>query len=514
MIKEQNESEGTWMTTWFASQTYYDGTFAEERFEKQTIRMIVHPHACGCKIRLKFSNLYGSEPAVFCAVNAAISTKGGETMPGTSRPVTLNDQSTFNIPAGEEVLSDPVDLEINEDVDVAISIYISEVTRSSTWHFSPSHSTYIAEGNHACDHSAEFFRKKIHSYYWLSGMEVLIHSEHFRVIVALGDSITEGSTSTPDANQSWPDLFFARLRRHIPAYPISVLNAGIVGNQVLRNGLEARFPIGGESVLSRLDRDVSSHSGTTDVIFLGGINDIGLGNATADQLIDGMRELVVQLHAKEVRIYAGTIPPFGGASTYSNEKELVRQEVNRWIRTNEVFDGILDFEAALADPQQPEQLLPAYDFGDHLHPSDAGFQALAECIPISLFIKKTTKLNKKEMCSMKTIEQKNIETVTAFIENLDNQSILEKTDQFFAAQITEAFTDRQFTVDEILAQGEKVVARIFMTGVHAGHFAGNAPTDKTVKVTQFREFHVINGQIAEHRGWFDTATLLPQIQAK
>lgn len=114
---------------------------------------------------------------------------------------------------------------------------------------------------------------------------------------------------------------------------------------------------------------------------------------------------------------------------------------------------------------------------------------------------------------MKTMEQKNVEAVTAFIEDITNQSILEKTDQFFAPQIAEAFTGRRFTVDEILAQGEKVIARIFMTAVHAGHFAGNAPTGKTLRATQFREFRVIDGSIAEHRGWFDTATLLPQIQA-
>lgn len=115
---------------------------------------------------------------------------------------------------------------------------------------------------------------------------------------------------------------------------------------------------------------------------------------------------------------------------------------------------------------------------------------------------------------MKTMEQKNVAAVTAFIEDIANQSVLEKTDQFFASQIVKAFTDRRFTVDEILAQGEKAIARIFMTAVHAGHFAGNAPTGKTVKATQFREFRVVDGNIVEHRGWFDTATLLPQIQAQ
>lgn len=387
IMNEHKYSDGHWMGSWFASQTYFDGNFAEERFEDQTIRMIIHPHAFGSKIRLKFSNLYGSEPAVFGTVTAALAAKDGETVPGTSRQVALNGQFSIVIPAGEEVYSDPVDLQVNEHVDVAVSVYVPESTRTSTWHFSPPRSTYVAEGNHADDSSADFFRKKIHSYYWLSGMEVLTQGEPLRVIVALGDSITEGSTSTPDANHRWPDIFFERLRREHPSYPISVLNAGIVGNQILKKGPAVGLPIGGESVLSRLDRDLFSHSGVTDVIFLEGINDIGLGNATANQIIDGMRVLAAKVHENGLRIFAATLPPFGGAPYYSNEKELIRQEVNRWILTNEVFDGIIDFNTALADPEHPEQLLPVYDFGDHLHPCDAGFKALADCIPLSLFIK-------------------------------------------------------------------------------------------------------------------------------
>ncbi|WP_411553714.1 SGNH/GDSL hydrolase family protein [Paenibacillus lautus] len=387
IINQYKFSDGQWMGSWFASQTYFDGNFAEERFEDQTIRMIIHPHAFGSKIRLKFSNLYGSEPTVFGTVTAALAAKDGETVLGTSRQVALNGQFSIVIPAGEEVYSDPVDLQVNEHVDVAVSVYVPESTRTSTWHFSPPSSTYVAEGNHTDDSSADFFRKKIHSYYWLSGMEVLTQGEPLRVIVALGDSITEGSTSTPDANHRWPDIFFERLRREHPAHPISVLNAGIVGNQILKKGPAVGLPIGGESVLSRLDRDLFSHSGVTDVIFLEGINDIGLGNATASQIIDGMRKLAAQVHENGLRIFAATLPPFGGAPYYSNEKELIRQEVNRWILTNEVFDSIIDFNTALADPEHPEQLLPVYDFGDHLHPCDAGFKALADCIPLSLFIK-------------------------------------------------------------------------------------------------------------------------------
>ncbi|MFC9706619.1 SGNH/GDSL hydrolase family protein [Paenibacillus sp. NPDC056933] len=383
-MNEHKYSDSHWVGSWFASQTYFDGNFAEERFEDQTIRMIIHPHAFGSKIRLKFSNLYGSEPAVFGTVTAALAAKDKGIVPGTGRQVTLNGQFNIAIPAGEEIYTDPVDLQLNEHVDVAVSVYVPKSTRTSTWHFSPPRSTYVAEGNHAEDSNADFFRNNLHSYYWLSGMEVLTQDEHFRVIVALGDSITEGSTSTSDANHRWPDIFFERLRREHPSQSISVLNAGIVGNQILKNGPEIGMPIGGESVLSRLDRDLFLHSGVTDVIFLEGINDIGLGNATANQLIAGLKGVATRVHEKGLRIFAGTLPPFGGAPYYSNEKELIRQEVNRWILTNEVFDGIIDFNTALADPEHPEQLLPVYDFGDHLHPCDAGFKALADCIPLSL----------------------------------------------------------------------------------------------------------------------------------
>jgi lysophospholipase L1-like esterase len=385
---KQKPTDGNWIGSWYASQTFYDEKFAKKQFENQTIRMIVHPHAFGSKIRLKFSNLYGIEPVTFGKVTTALARKDGQTVSGTNRHVTLNGQLNISIPAGKEIYTDPIDLPLNEQSDVAISVYILKSAQTSTWHFSPPQSTYVSEGDHTDDTNADSFRMKIHSYYWLSGMDVLIKNQQSRVIVALGDSITEGSTSSQNANQRWPDLFWERLNRENFSHSISVINAGNVGNQILKSGHEVGIPLGGESLLSRLDRDVFSHSGVTDVILLGGINDIGLGNSTAEHIIAGLKEIAAKVHGEGLRIFVGTLLPFGGAPTYSDEKELIRQEVNGWIQTNEVFDGIIDFNSALADPQNPKQLLPSYDFGDHLHPSDAGFIALANCIPLSLFINK------------------------------------------------------------------------------------------------------------------------------
>jgi lysophospholipase L1-like esterase len=387
ITNEQNDSDGNWIGSWYASQTFYDEKFAKDRFEDQTIRMIIHPHAFGSKIRLKFSNLYGTDPVILGKVVAALAMNDGQTVYGTNRHVTMNGQFTIVIPAGKEIYTDPIDIQVTEQSDIAISIYIPESTQTSTWHFSPAQLSYVSEGNHTDDSSADSFRTKIHSCYWLSGIEVLTQSQPYRVIVALGDSITEGSTSTQGANHRWPDLFWGRLNQK--NFSISVLNAGNVGNQILKSGLEVGMPLGGENLLSRLERDVFSHAGVTDVILLEGINDIVLGNSAADQIIAGLKEVAARVHGKGLRIFAGTLAPFGGIPTYSDQKESVRQQVNEWIQTNEVFDGVIDFNSVLADPQNPKQLLPIYDFGDHLHPSDAGFKALANCIPLSLFIDKT-----------------------------------------------------------------------------------------------------------------------------
>jgi lysophospholipase L1-like esterase len=379
------ESGNRWLGSWFASQTYYDARFAIDTFDNQTIRMIVHPHSAGSTIRLKLSNLYGSEQVLFGSVNVALSIKDGHTVPGSNRHVTIDGKATIIIPAGQEIYTDPVDLNVSGTVDVAISIYVPKPTKTSTWHFSPPQSTYIADGDHASDSSADFFKQKTHSCYWISGMEVLSQEWDSRVIVALGDSITEGSTSTSNANHRWPDFFYDRLVQEWSDRGISVLNSGIVGNQILKSGPDVGLPVAGEHVLSRLDRDVFSHPGITDMIFFEGINDIGSGDATADQIVAGMTEVAIVAKRKGVRIYIGTLTPFGKAEYYSEEKERVRREVNQWIRTQHVFDGMLDFDKALANPEAPNELLPAYDFGDHLHLSDEGYKALADSIPLSLF---------------------------------------------------------------------------------------------------------------------------------
>jgi lysophospholipase L1-like esterase len=224
------------------------------------------------------------------------------------------------------------------------------------------------------------------SWYWLAGVDVTAPKET-RAVVAFGDSITDGARSTVDANRSWPSVLAQRLfARHGHPPRLAVLNAGISGNRILHDVM-------GSNALARFDRDALLQSGVEDVIVLEGINDIGFSSipggadqaVTADDLIAGLRQLVEFAHVRGIRVFGATLLPFEGAPYFSPEGETKRQAVNSWIRTGGAFDGVIDFDAAVRDPNHPTKVLPAYDSGDHLHPSDAGYQAMANAVDLSLF---------------------------------------------------------------------------------------------------------------------------------
>ncbi|MGG3622141.1 SGNH/GDSL hydrolase family protein [Bacillus gobiensis] len=384
-----------WIGSWHASQTKFDTrffglTFPQVSFENQTLRMVVHPHASGSKLRLKFSNRYGVKPVTVGKITVARHIQDGKIVTQTDVDVNFQGGPSVTIPVGEEVYSDPVSFKVDAKSDLAVSIYLPSYTKISTWHLTTAQSTYVADGNQTKVSDAIHFKKKIDSYYWLTSLDVMTEKKNSRVIVALGDSITEGFTSPLNANHRWTDFFWDRVHQEYPDLNLSILNAGISGNQILKDEADVKDEAGvglanaGEKALTRLHWDVFSQTGVKDVIFLEGINDI-FENADADQIIAGMKEVATKAHYRNLRIFIGTIVPFGNTDYYSEEKEHVRQDVNKWIRSNEIFDGVIDFDQALADPQIPNQILPEYDSGDHLHPNNEGYKALAYAVPLSFF---------------------------------------------------------------------------------------------------------------------------------
>ncbi|MGP4078806.1 SGNH/GDSL hydrolase family protein [Pseudalkalibacillus sp. R45] len=377
----------SWKGAWAASpQPPYENGISQEGFENQTVRMIIHPHASGEEVRLRFSNVFGSEALIFGNVSIALSENDAVTVPGSNAHVTFSGERSITIPPGAEVISDPLDFEVKDDQNLAVSVYIPEASGPTTWHNLSRQTSYISEsGDYTEAEEGAAFTDTDVSWFWLSGVDVLTKKNDGRVIVTLGDSITDGHSSTIDANLRWPDVLDDRLDEKYHNKNHSVLNAGISGNKILRDS-----PVYGVNALARLNRDVLSQTRATDVILLEGINDIGHVPHTLDseKIIAGMEQIAAQAHAKGLRIYAGTLLPFRDTTIknyFTEEGEIVRQEVNEWIRTSGVFDGVIDFDMVMQDPENPQKLRPEYDAGDHLHPNDAGYQAMADAIDLALF---------------------------------------------------------------------------------------------------------------------------------
>jgi lysophospholipase L1-like esterase len=382
-----------WVGTWSASPAppRSSGGISLDGFADQTVRMVVRTNVGGSQLRVRLSNAFGAQPVTFEAATVGLQEEGARLVAGSAVLLTFAGQPSVTVRAGADAYSDPVPLAIRPQQDVTVSLHVAEPTGAVTWHSGANATTWVADGNHASDEAADAFATTFTSWFWLSGIDVA-NARVVRTVVALGDSITDGSRSTLDANNRYPDFLARRLLAAAPpGRQVSVLNNGIGGNRILNDG-----PVGLESVgvkaVARFDRDVVAQTGVTDVILLEGINDIGFSaslapdqDVSAAEIIEGMQNLIARAHAKGLRIYGGTLLPFQGAFYYTEAGEAKRQAVNQWIRTGGEFDAVIDFDAALRDPENPLRFRAEYDSGDHLHPGDAGYQAMAEAIDLSLF---------------------------------------------------------------------------------------------------------------------------------
>jgi len=382
-----------WIATWSASpQPLWGGDFilptnAPFHLWNQTLRQVARVSIGGGRVRVVLSNKYGSRPLLIGAAHLALSGGESEIVPGSGGALTFSGERALVIPAGAEVVSDPVDLAVEPLQPLAVSLFLPRPTAPDTFHWDGLQTAYIGAGNQV-DKPAIESQDTTNTRMFLSGI-LVEGAGGVRAVATFGDSITDGNASSPNANRRWPDFLAERLAKE----NIAVVNAGISGARLLRSLM-------GENALARFERDVLGQPGVKTVIVLMGINDIGWpGSAlapdekvpSADQLIAAYRQLIARAHIRGVRIVGATLTPFEGALAgtptagyYSAEKEKVRQAVNRWIRRSGEFDAVIDFDAVTRDPKHPARFLPAYDSGDHLHPGDKGYQAMAESIDLRL----------------------------------------------------------------------------------------------------------------------------------
>ena len=370
-------------------------------FADQTLRQIVHTSVAGRSPRVHFSNVYGTQPLVIGEARLARHAGGSAITPATDRRLTFGGRASTTIAPGRSAVSDPVPVAVPATSDWVVSTYLPRRTVAATLHSSAYQTNYLAAGN-VTRSAALPAATTTTSWYFLSDLSVTV-SPRGSSVVAFGDSITDGAITTVDANRRWPDRLAARLQAEPALRTVGVLNKGIGGNRLLHDGntlpdtdFAGIGPIFGDSALSRFDRDVLRAPGARHVIVLLGINDIGQPGSTSppseavtvEQLIAAHRRLIARAHARGLRIYGGTLTPFADTTIpgyYTPEREAQRQALNRWIRTGNAYDAVIDFDRAVRDPAAPARILPAYDSGDHLHPNDAGMQAMADAIPLRLF---------------------------------------------------------------------------------------------------------------------------------
>ena len=352
----------------------------------QTLRQVVHTTIAGSRVRIALSNAFGTAPLTIGAAHIALRDKQSTIAAASDRALMFSGRPTITIPSGALVYSDPVDLNVPAFADVAIDLYVpGETNRPSpvTMHAGAMQTSYVSEtGNHAGGVNLPVVATTP-SWFLLSRVEVIAPATT-SAIVTFGDSITDGARSTPDTNRRWPDVLARRLAA-AGAAKMAVLNAGIGGNRVLSEGAFNA----GINALARFGRDVLDQTGVTHVIVMEGINDIGQARQnptpTAQDLIAGHRQLIERAHTRGLKIYGATLTPFDGAAYFTQEGEAKRQALNEWIRTSKAYDGVIDFDQVTRDPAAPSKFLPKYDSGDHLHPSDAGYEAMGNAIDLGLF---------------------------------------------------------------------------------------------------------------------------------
>ena len=382
MAPEATHAEpGGWTAAWATavqqpSPDVWYPTWAEHGFADQSVRQVLRVTAGGPRLRIRLSNAYGSTPLRLTAASVAKAGAGAAVQAHTLRRLTFARSASVSIPTGGRVASDPVQLPVKAGERLTVTLYFHDVTGPATYHNLAQTTAYRATGDHTRDPDAAAYTETNNSWFYVSGVDV--RGGGATAVATFGDSITDGYGATLDADDRYPDALARRLDGQRP-----VLNLGIAGNRLLNDSACL-----GQRGLDRIRWDALDQPHIETIIVLEGINDILLGmqdptpcttpavKVNASDLIAGYRQLIHTAHERHVKVIGGTLLP----ANLSNGAEQTRDAVNAWIRTSCEFDAIIDFEHAVADPTNPDRILPAYDSGDHLHPNPAGYHAMADAI--------------------------------------------------------------------------------------------------------------------------------------
>ncbi|KAH7099634.1 SGNH hydrolase-type esterase domain-containing protein [Auriculariales sp. MPI-PUGE-AT-0066] len=393
---------GHWVDTWVSMpQLTEPGNLAPapfNRFVNSTIRQTLHLSIGGSQLRVRISNAFGTVPLPISAVTIALpanNTSGISAIkPETLKTVTFSGQSSFVLPNAALLVSDPIDFTVKPQTIISVSIYLAVGQASDyiTSHPGSRTTSFWANGDSTSAEDlliTDAATQSAAHWYFLSAVEVWAPITS-RGLAVVGDSITDGRGSDPNANNRWPDLLLARMQKNALTSSISVLNQAAGGNRILADGL-------GPNALSRIERDVLSHSGVRYAMIFEGVNDLGTANPTSaeqaavvSQLKGAFTQIAVRVRTFGIPLFGATITPFGSPNStlqpYSHPvREQARLDLNNWIRTSGVFDAVIDFDAMVRDPANATQLNPLYDSGDQLHLNPAGYQAMADGFPLAVF---------------------------------------------------------------------------------------------------------------------------------
>ncbi|MFF3482731.1 SGNH/GDSL hydrolase family protein [Streptomyces sp. NPDC002701] len=372
-----------WTGSWAASTSGYT---AVGPWTDRTLRLVVHTSAGGPRVRIRLDNTFAAAPVRVGSATVAVQGSGASPR---SAPAALSfgGSGDVEIPAGAQAFSAPLGFDVPADSNLLVSFHLPGTVTAAPVHSLAVQQSYVSEpGDHAADAGPDAYTSTILNWPVLTGVDV---GGGPGSVVVLGDSITDGEKSTRDANRRWPDLLADRLRQQdaVPRY--GVLNHGISANRVVTDryvGDGVSTDTGGVSALHRLDRDVLAQTSARTVVVFQGVNDVRWG-ASAEQVVEGLREIAERARGRGLRVLVATIAPCAGEARCTAAVDAERSAVNRWILSGAgaaVFDAVLDFDAVLRDPGDPARMLPAYDSGDHLHPGDAGFAALAESVDLGV----------------------------------------------------------------------------------------------------------------------------------